>query len=117
MFLFNQNKFYQFLLKKNNSKLLSNDLPDLFNRFYYFTCDYTTNNEFSVKSIDKTIYNTLYYNDIVKGTLYGTISNNSIIVAKEYGHLSHFRETYKRPFRNCSIQEIKFDFNYLNSLI
>lgn len=116
--LYNKNKdFVEPLLKKNNSKLLSNDLPDLFNRFYYFTCDYTTNNEFSVKSIDKTIYNTLYYNDIVKGTLYGTISNNSIIVAKEYGHLSHFRETYKRPFSNCSIQEIKFDFNYLNSLI
>jgi len=98
--LYNKNKdFVEPLLKKNNSKLLSNDLPDLFNRFYYFTCDYTTNNEFSVKSIDKTIYNTLYYNDIVKGTLYGTISNNSIIVAKEYGHLSHFRETYKRYFK------------------
>jgi len=118
MDLFEMNKKFVEPLLRNNSKLLLQSIPDLFNRFYYLTGDYTTNDEFSVKSIDKTIYNTLHFNDCVKGTLYGaSITNRSIFVSKQYGHVSHFRETYKRPFANCSIQEISFDFNYLNYLL
>jgi hypothetical protein len=41
--------------------------------------------------------------------------NDLIILSTEYGHLSRFREYYKRSFKNSSIQQIHFDFNYFNN--
>jgi hypothetical protein len=89
---------------------IKQSVPEIFNRFYYFT-GFSANSYF----VNKTIHYT-NQSDLVGVHVPTNIEpKDSIIVSNKYGHLSHFREFYRRPFKNSSIREIFFDFNYFNN--
>jgi hypothetical protein len=103
-------KYIEPFLEKNHNEI-EKLVPKIFNRFYYFT---------SFIGVDflpapKTIHYTNQTDLIDIHVPFNIKTNDSIILSTEYGHLSHFRELYKRSFKNSSIQRIFFDFNYFNN--
>jgi len=102
-------KYIEPYLEKYNNKI-KQSVPEIFNRFYYFT-GFRSDSYF----VNKTIHYT-NQSDLVGVHVPTNIeTKDSIIVSNKYGHLSHFREFYRRPFKNSSIREIYFDFNYFNN--
>jgi len=99
-------------LRLNYFKLM-NKVPNVFNRFYYFNNAYISKDG---KSMWKTVHYSLK-TELVRVHVPVSGINETILVSNKHGHLSHFRNDYKRSFRNASIQEIIFDFDYFNNYV
>ncbi len=113
--LYEMHKNYIEPFLETNHNEIKQSVPEIFNRFYYFTAFTDLANGSMPKP--KTIHYTSQ-TDLVDIHVPFTINfNDSINVPIKFGHLSHFRELYRRPFRNSSIQEIFFDFNYFNNYL
>ena len=105
-------KYISPFLEKNHNEI-NQSVPEIFNRFYYFTAFTDLANRSIPKP--KTIHYTLQTNLVDLHVPFTINFKDSINVPIKFGHLSHFRELYRRPFKNSSIQEIFFDFNYFSS--
>jgi hypothetical protein len=90
-------KYISPFLEKNHNQI-KQSVPEIFNRFYYFTAFIGVNFSFAPKTIHYT-----NQTDLVDIHVPRDIAiNDSIILSTEYGHLSHFREYYKRSFTNST---------------
>ena len=99
-------------LRLNYFKLMKN-VPDVFNRFYYF-------NDAYISKDGKSMWKTIHYSlktELVRVHVPVSGINETVLVSNKHAHLSHFRNDYKRSFRNASIQEIIFDFVYFNNYV
>ena len=105
-------KYISPFLEKNHNQI-KQSVPEIFNRFYYFTAFTDLANRSIPKP--KTIHYTLQTNLVDLHVPFTINFKDSINVPIKFGHLSHFRELYRRPFKNSSIQEIFFDFNYFSN--
>jgi len=106
-------KYIEPFLSENYEKILLSSIPDVYNRFYYCT-GYIGEHGFNGGVPEpKTVHFTNQTEFVVPH--WSVREKNYTIVPFFQGYVSHFREKYKRPFKNCSIQEILFDFNYFNN--
>jgi hypothetical protein len=97
-----------------NYKKISHSIPDIFNRFYYCT-GYVGDLSFNGGlPVPKTVHFTNQTEFVHPH--WSVLEKNDTIVPFFQGYVSHFREEYKRPFKNCSIQEIFFDIIFENTL-